>query len=125
MKRFLFLIIIPVSLLISGCDERTEYPVAYIFASHCNGCTGIEKKLEKAEKDFRKYNRDFSLDLNLYNVMISDQYDPAMELIDSLDIPASAKNLPLLVAGRKWFYGEEDILRAVEILEKGGLPGDG
>ncbi|MBI9101007.1 MAG: hypothetical protein JEY99_01230 [Spirochaetales bacterium] len=119
-----FTIVIFLSTVIgfSSCSNREEYSVNYLFASHCNSCTDTEKRLVGVDSEFRKNNSDYALKITMLNVMIPAQYDPAMEIIDSMDIPSSAKNLPLLISGDHWFYGEDDINAAISSLEAGRLP---
>ena len=94
----------------------------YFFASQCNDCEEAGEILKKINSKMSYEGRPLHLDIKLYNILGQEGWDALMETLERTRVPATAQHMPLLFIGDQWFYGEEDIMGAVENLRAHRLP---
>ena len=109
-------------LFFTGCTEYQTVNVTYFFASHCNDCEEAGEILKKIKTRFAFEGRPVKLDVGLYNILGDEGWDVLMETLERTAVPATSQHMPLLFIEDMWYYGEEEILGAVEELENGRLP---
>ena len=122
MKRILggTLLVILV-LLASGCAKPPVLELSYFYASHCNDCGDVEKKLLGMNDRLKSIGAAYRVEPVLHNLMTDRGFEAFEAALESHGVGLSSRHAPLLLAGEAWFYGE-DIDSALEDLEGGVLP---
>jgi hypothetical protein len=108
--------------IISGCHEIETVRVDYFYASQCNDCEEAGEILKTIDTKISYDGRPLHLDIKLYNILGEEGWDALMETLERTKVPATAQHMPLLFIGDQWFYGEEEIMEAVDGLRSGQLP---
>jgi len=109
-------------LLIAGCKDYRTLKVTYFFASQCNDCEDAGEMLKKTKTKFSHEEQPVRLDIKLYNILSDEGWDVLMETLERTAVPATSQHMPLLFIGDNWYYGEEDIMGAVEDLAAHRIP---
>jgi len=120
-RRLSFLLMIILFLTFTGCKELPVVDVTYFYASHCNECGDIEKKLLGMNQILKERKADFRINATLHNIITDAGFEAFEAALLSHDVGLTSRHAPLLFVASSWAYGE-DIDLLLRQLEQGVLP---
>lgn len=103
------------------CKNLPEVEVNYFYASHCNECGDMEKRLLSMNETLKDGGAGFRVNVTLNNIITDAGFEAFEQALSTHDVGLTSRHAPLLFVESTWAYGE-DIETLLSRLEEGLLP---